>query len=658
MKVKRVELYNFRNHANTSIDLDHINVFSGRNNSGKSSIKAAIEYALTGRCQWTDGAGRGAEDLVRDGAAGSGVKLDIESLGAVSRAIPNSLQVANWQGNLKLQQEDLYKEINAGADIIQALLNTSKFTDMKPDEQKNMLFNLMGLNFTRESILEALKKYMDGAGKSGMLTEEFYSYLSQWLPAGIAGGPEVLDGIYKRVFDERKAAKKSLKDLETIVKVDKEEVELPPGAWESRERIRADLKSLKDQKEGLLQKRGQSQGSANYINSLGDHVRKLSEQRDKAKEELAGIDFRQADLDQLERGLPDQAKKAEDAKGRLEMQKSLVASNQANLDAWTAARDKLAVNGTWVCPLVPGLNCNADHKAVLKKLGADIDAVAKYLETAREELVLIEKDCKTITARYEYAKQRIGELKAIKERSEWLEAEVKRCSEQVEESRKELIEAEKESTSTEGLDADIEKLSQRIEKGDELVQKIAVRESSLAADQRMAENLAKKEQEVEWLEALVAAFGPKGIKAQELDRVIGPLQDLVNKRMALLTGGKYTIKFDLENGFDILVTSDGATRPLKKLSTSEEMRVGIVLQDALNGLTGLRLMVIDDCETLDPGNKQLLIGMLLQIKDNYDTIIILSALGETSPKNPGIPGLSVYLVEDGTVRLIPAAQAA
>jgi hypothetical protein len=65
-------------------------------------------------------------------------------------------------------------------------------------------------------------------------------------------------------------------------------------------------------------------------------------------------------------------------------------------------------------------------------------------------------------------------------------------------------------------------------------------------------------------------------------------------------------------------------------------------------------LVIDDCDTLDPVNKGMLINLLLQVRDDYDTIIILSALGETQPRNPGIPGLSMFMVENVAVRAIPA----
>lgn len=657
MKINRIELVNFRNHTDTAFDLDNVNVFVGRNNAGKSSIKAAIEYALTGRCQWTDGAGRGAEALKRHGANVAGVTLNVDGLGQISRVVQGELQVGNWQGGSKLQQTELYQQLNAGADVIEALLNTSKFISMKPDEQKNMLFRLMGLNFTKDTILSALEKYLGGAGKADMMTACFFAYLNQWVD-GAAGGPEVLDGIHKKVFTERTAAKKSLKELETLAGGGQQETSLPPGAWEAREQIKADLKNLKARKDELLQERGKALGTSERINRLGDQVRIISGQIENTRAFLKEVEFDQDTLDGLERGLEEQRARAEGAKQKLDMQRNLTANHQANLEAWTEARDRLVKKGDWTCPMVPGLNCAADKNEVARKVEKDIDAVAKLLEVAREEEALLDADWKKYTARYEFAKNRIEELKAARERKERLQVEINRFDKQLDDTKKELMEAENAVFDTEQIEAEIEQLSQRIEKGEDLVQKIAAEESVRKERARLAGALEKKRQEVAWLEALVEAFGPKGIKAQMLESVIGALQDLVNKRLEMLTAGRYSVQFSLDKGFEIMVTAGGVTMNLDNLSTSERMRVGIVLQDALNGLTGLRLMVIDDCEILDPENKQLLIGMLIQIKDAYDTIIVLSALGETVPRNPGIPGLSVYLVEDGSVRLIPAAQAA
>jgi exonuclease SbcC len=91
LKINSLSIENFRSHKKTEINLDRINFFAGGNNAGKTSILAAIEWALTGHCLWTDRAGRGAADLVRQGEKCTAVALDVAGLGAVIRSLPLKL---------------------------------------------------------------------------------------------------------------------------------------------------------------------------------------------------------------------------------------------------------------------------------------------------------------------------------------------------------------------------------------------------------------------------------------------------------------------------------------------------------------------------------------------------------------------------------------
>ena len=107
MRINNLNLENFRSHKDTSIDLDQVNVFVGRNGSGKTSIKDAIQYALTGKNRLTDGRGSGAEIMINWEAKISNIKLDLNSIGEGHRRIPNKLQVADWSGNKTAQENEL-----------------------------------------------------------------------------------------------------------------------------------------------------------------------------------------------------------------------------------------------------------------------------------------------------------------------------------------------------------------------------------------------------------------------------------------------------------------------------------------------------------------------------------------------------------------------
>ncbi len=78
MKINSITLTNFRKHANTTIALDKVNVFSGPSLAGKSSIIVGMEHGLTARNVWTDGRGAGASYLVTTGQKKSIIELAIE----------------------------------------------------------------------------------------------------------------------------------------------------------------------------------------------------------------------------------------------------------------------------------------------------------------------------------------------------------------------------------------------------------------------------------------------------------------------------------------------------------------------------------------------------------------------------------------------------
>jgi hypothetical protein len=112
------------------------------------------------------------------------------------------------------------------------------------------------------------------------------------------------------------------------------------------------------------------------------------------------------------------------------------------------------------------------------------------------------------------------------------------------------------------------------------------------------------------------------------------------------------VQFDLSDGFKILVDTPTGRRKSKYLSTSEKMRVGIAMQDVLNGLApGLGIMIVDDAEALTPDNKIALINTVLNLED-FGTVIVLAARGETEPSDPGVEGLAIFSVSAGQVRRV------
>jgi recombinational DNA repair ATPase RecF len=127
MRINKLAIQNFRNHRNTAIELDKLNIFVGRNNSGKSSILAAIEYALTGRNLWTDRAGRGANELITRAEKECQVGLELAGLGGVVRAMPPHTLTAGKSRNIQEGQVTIYNHLGADEQVVQLVLNAGSF---------------------------------------------------------------------------------------------------------------------------------------------------------------------------------------------------------------------------------------------------------------------------------------------------------------------------------------------------------------------------------------------------------------------------------------------------------------------------------------------------------------------------------------------------
>jgi len=74
------------------------------------------------------------------------------------------------------------------------------------------------------------------------------------------------------------------------------------------------------------------------------------------------------------------------------------------------------------------------------------------------------------------------------------------------------------------------------------------------------------------------------------------------------------------------------------------------MQDILAGLSGLGVMIIDGADILDVDNRALMTEMLMSISEDYSNILVLSTLGDITPVDPGVDGLSVYVLGDGEIK--------
>lgn len=260
MKINRLSIANFRNHRKTEIILDRVNFFAGHNNAGKTSILAAIEWAITGRCMWTDKAGRGAAELICQGEKQAAVALDVAGLGAVIRSLPpHSLQVGRISG-VNEGQSAIHNFLGAGEDRLRVALNAGAFMAMSQAEQRAFLFNAYGLSWTAEKVAADLADWLNNKGYKDEDAGRLAKRAKGYYPANITGGPEIFEAMEKRAKEERKELKKDKQRAEAalaeIGDTGTSQKEEPSQA----EQIQIQLSELKERRDEPERKPGRGPG--------------------------------------------------------------------------------------------------------------------------------------------------------------------------------------------------------------------------------------------------------------------------------------------------------------------------------------------------------------------------------------------------------------
>lgn len=78
MKIINLYMQNFRNIAESSIELDGSTVIYGRNGAGKSTVFNALQMALCGHCEHTSRNGAGFAELIKEGAKDAAINVEFQ----------------------------------------------------------------------------------------------------------------------------------------------------------------------------------------------------------------------------------------------------------------------------------------------------------------------------------------------------------------------------------------------------------------------------------------------------------------------------------------------------------------------------------------------------------------------------------------------------
>jgi exonuclease SbcC len=148
----------------------------------------------------------------------------------------------------------------------------------------------------------------------------------------------------------------------------------------------------------------------------------------------------------------------------------------------------------------------------------------------------------------------------------------------------------------------------------------------------------KCEVEAIFYDVLQKALAPAGIPSQMLSEALAPVNNLLAVAAAHLFPGR-TLTLTPELNFSL----EGA--PI--LSKSAELRVGVAIQYVLAKLAGARLLMVDEVDMLDPGNRMNFIKFLLAVKADFDTVMAFTTAASASPAP--VPDIGMWWVSGGGV---------
>ena len=637
MKIEKITLQDFKCFEDLKIRFAKpVNLIFGENASGKTSIAQAIALALTGRVNGQNGGGSDRRSLVRHASEEFAVFVSLSQNG-----IPGRLEHYDLQQCASVKEstdlEALFQGLKTNRETLGALLETTGFLNLHPDEKKRILFDLLpdlkvdGSNMARH-LATWLKARPEMLVKHDITPDEAL--------LGMLASPATLEEAYDQAYEERRIARRELKIMGDSPR-------LPRGL--TREQLETSLNGKRAELSSLHVAIGETKGMAE-----GER-RQIERELANIAQELGRLEslLRDADPEELEARLDDLEKERLAVGKEIQSLKEDYAALQRETGKLLARQEQeeksraKAKTFTGHCPVFPEVICKT--KAVTSRITAAAADHAEIDTAVEAQTVKTNNILRLLREKEESLNQLGGGIAAAKNALARL-AEAQRKESELRDKRRELEAVL--ASSGDNKAAETERLKERIN----LLQGQLREETELLADLEKAERIRTLEVRANKLEVLTQAFSPKGIMSDLMQSASSSLVTLANGLMGELTGNRYSLDIDFEEGFRIFLCdyAKSCRTEVNLISASERFRVGIVLQAVLSELAGLRFMVIDGIDVLDQTNRGFFFQFLRKALPHFDQIIGFCTTGQQAPKNPGLPEMDFFLLADRQLRQIAA----
>lgn len=574
MRLNDLRIKNFKTIAEQHISPAPLNVIIGPNGSGKSSTLDALSFLLTGKT---------GNNPVREGAECA--EIECEVMGTLlQRKISGrgSVKLNGKTTTQKSVQQWLEDATGITADTLRIATSSGMLAAMNSRELSEYLItnNLIPAEVDLNTV-EAL------CDISPMAMAELALLLP---PAPVKFNMDAVQEAYSHCYNTRPTIKRELAEMR--VKASHtgatptrtlEEIDQQLGIFAAYATEKAAYERLQRTYNDTMMRRQNAMGQLENI-----------------KKQLAT--FKAEPVNPSE--LAELRKKEKEIRDAILACATEVRTIQANISMFTKTMENL---GKPVCPISEKLVCTTDKTAIKEELAALIAGNKALYQ-------------KAVARHAELNNQLVGQQAAISDFEKRLDAY--RTAENLK-ARYASIEASIPSVPSKPTPPeDIPNMEARVQALKEERNQIFAANAAKEAEKRIPE----LEAQVKVYDELCDLLCPKGgIREKIIEATFQPLIEHCNERAKVLKPD-FSIGLVSNDGIHIMCKPTGVKKamPLDAASSGEQLLAMLLILDAINALSGLGILVLDDLDKLDEASLNALFELLTnpEISEPYDHIFV------------------------------------
>ena len=590
MKITRIQIKDFLGIKSLDLDLRApINLIVGENEAGKSSVRDAVQWCLTGQARGLKTQQEQAA-LIRNGGKAAAVAITLADGNTITRRkTPKSAST-------------LTGDVPGNGLPAAVLCNPYTFLSLPENQRRELLFKIIpGLNPTRVMVTDRIEEWLADAGielvPETQLTTQALAELST--TKGFAAA--ATEAIARR--REAKRLREHLGGIsppstKCFLGPDNTEYILPDI---DTSKVEKQIKHLHTQRDELIKIKGRREASIARVATLETELTNLKANLKKlVGDPEADIQGYQAEIN------------------RLQIRK---ANLETQINAYRAPEQFPAI-----CPAIQR------EQIPCPRAGESVGDAADptKIEEARKELNRVSLDLCREKNSLKNIETQVKNRKALVDQIARLEKELSELQ-------------EPNPAEPENLEEKIAGLENRISIGQELLARTKDFWTRYNQVEEIKRKMAGIENEIELYDILAKALAPDGIPSQMIAEALGSVNKLLETAAAhLFPGRSLTLSKDL--GIEL------SGSPYITLSKSAKFRVGIGFQYALARMASARLLMIDEADILDPSNRACLTEFLMAVHEHFETILVFATSNKAFPYPSN--DIQVWWINNGKISRI------